>query len=175
VDPCRYERVTSGALQQEYFLGQSWLVTPAPLEELRKAEAEWAVLAELLSSKARRSERGAKSYLTQGVDHGQPETKTARPLEGPSSDRPHSKPTEVQMKARARPFAAGLGLAFVAGSAVATPIGGTEILLGLLAVCWIGLPVLLLAALVWQRVRSLISSLRRPLPVMRAPDTDLMA
>ena len=41
--------VTSGALQQEYFLGQSWLVTPAPLEDLRKAEAEWARLAQLLS------------------------------------------------------------------------------------------------------------------------------
>jgi hypothetical protein len=46
-----YERVTSGALQQEYFLGQSWLVTPAPLEDLRKAEAEWAKLAALLSAK----------------------------------------------------------------------------------------------------------------------------
>jgi len=31
-----YERVTSGALQQEYFLGQSWLVTPAPLEVFKK-------------------------------------------------------------------------------------------------------------------------------------------
>ena len=46
-----YERVTSGALQQEYFLGQSWLVTPAPLEDLRKAEAEWARLATLLGNK----------------------------------------------------------------------------------------------------------------------------
>jgi len=47
-----YERVTSGALQQEYFLGQSWLVTPAPLEDLRKAEAEWARLATILDSKS---------------------------------------------------------------------------------------------------------------------------
>ena len=46
-----YERMTSGALQQEYFLGQSWLVTPAPLEDLRKAEGEWAKLAALLSAK----------------------------------------------------------------------------------------------------------------------------
>ena len=38
-----YERITSGALQQEYFLGQSWIITPAPLEDLRKAENEWAV------------------------------------------------------------------------------------------------------------------------------------
>ena len=47
-----YERVTSGALQQEYFPGQSWLVTPAPLEDLRKAEAEWARLATILDSKS---------------------------------------------------------------------------------------------------------------------------
>ena len=118
---------------------------------------------------------GAQSYLNQGVDHGQRESKTACSLEGPSSDRPHSELTEVQMKAIARPLAAGLGLAFFAGSAVATPIGGTEILLGLLAICWIGFPLLLLVALVWQLARSLFRSLRRPLPVMRAPDTDLMA
>jgi len=51
-----YERVTSGALQQEYFLGQSWVVTPAPLENLRKAEAEWAKLAALLSAKGEAAE-----------------------------------------------------------------------------------------------------------------------
>jgi len=51
-----YERVTSGALQQEYFLGQSWVVTPAPLEDLRKAEAEWAKLAALLSAKGEAGE-----------------------------------------------------------------------------------------------------------------------
>ena len=44
-----YERITSGALQQEYTLGQSWILTPAPLEDLRKAENEWARLAALLS------------------------------------------------------------------------------------------------------------------------------
>ena len=44
-----YERVASGALQQEFFLGQSWLVTPAPLEDLRNAENEWARLAKLLA------------------------------------------------------------------------------------------------------------------------------
>ena len=81
------------------------------------------------------------------------------------------------MKARARPIATGLGLALFAGSVLAAPhsaIGGTEILLGLLGICWIGFPLLLLVALVWQVVRSFIASLRRPLPVMRAPDTDLM-
>ena len=121
---------------------------------------------------------GAQSYLNQGVDHGQRESKTACSLEGPSSDRPHSELMEVQMKARARPIATGLGLALFAGSVLAAPhsaIGGTEILLGLLAVCWIGFPLLLLVALVWQFARSLFRSLRRPLPVMRAPDTDLMA
>ena len=46
-----YERVQSGALQQEYTLGQSWLVTPAPLEDLRKAEAEWARLAQMLADR----------------------------------------------------------------------------------------------------------------------------
>ena len=66
----------------------------------------------------------------------------------------------------------------VSGSVIAAPqvaIGGTEILLGLLANCWIGFPLLLLVALVWQLVQSFIASLRRPLPVIRAPDTDLMA
>ena len=52
-----YERVTSGALQQEYSLGQSWIVTPAPLEDLRKAESEWARLATLLSE----LQQGAKT------------------------------------------------------------------------------------------------------------------
>jgi hypothetical protein len=51
-----YERVTSGALQQEYFLGQSWVVTPAPLEDLRKAEDEWARLAKLLAEVKSRDE-----------------------------------------------------------------------------------------------------------------------
>ena len=121
---------------------------------------------------------GTQSYLIQGVDHGQRETKTGRPLEGPLTDSPHSEPTEVQMKAIARQLATGLGLAFFVSSAVAAPhltISVTEILLGLLMVCWIGFPLLLLVALVWQLARSIIASLRRPLPVMRAPDTDLMA
>ena len=119
----------------------------------------------------------AQSYLIQGVDRQERETKTARPLEGPSSDRPHSEPTEVQMKARARPFAAGLGLALSAGSVIAAPhsaIGGSEILLGLLGICWIGFPLLLLVALVWQAVSSFVASLKRPLPPILAPDTDLM-
>jgi hypothetical protein len=82
------------------------------------------------------------------------------------------------MKAIARQLATGLGLAFFVSSAVAAPhltISVTEILLGLLMVCWIGFPLLLLVALVWQLARSTIASLRRPLPVKRAPDTDLMA
>ena len=79
------------------------------------------------------------------------------------------------MKALARPLAAGLGLTLVSGSAIAAPVGGTEILFGFLILCWIGFPLLLLVALVWQLVGSFIASLRRPLPVIRAPDTDLMA
>ena len=81
------------------------------------------------------------------------------------------------MKARARPCAAGVAMTLFTGSVIAAPqvaIGGTDILLGLLAICWIGFPLLLLVALVWQVVRSFIESLRRSLPVMRAPDTDLM-
>lgn len=116
--------------------------------------------------------------LIQGVDHEQCETKTACPLEGPSSDRPLVEPTEAQMKARARPFAAGLGLTLSAGTVIAAPSGGigaSDLFIGLLAICWVGLPLLLLGALVWQLVRSLLASLRRPLPVIRAPDTDLMA
>jgi hypothetical protein len=82
------------------------------------------------------------------------------------------------MKAPIRPCAAGLALALFAGSAIAAPygtIGGTEIFLGLLLIFWIGLPLLLLAALIWRWVCSFIASLRRPVPVIRAPDTDLMA
>jgi len=84
---------------------------------------------------------------------------------------------EVQVKGSGRPIATGLLPAFFAGPVVAAPqiaIGSTEVILGLLAICWIGFPLLLLVALVWQLVRSSIASLRRPLPVMRAPDTDLM-
>jgi len=36
------------ALQHEYTLGHSGIVTPAPLEDLRKAELEWDRLAELV-------------------------------------------------------------------------------------------------------------------------------
>jgi hypothetical protein len=43
-----FERVASGALQHECTVGQSWVVTPAPLEDLRKAENEWARLAQVL-------------------------------------------------------------------------------------------------------------------------------
>ena len=44
-----YERITGGALQHEYSVAQSWIVTPAPLEDLRKAELEWSRLAGLLA------------------------------------------------------------------------------------------------------------------------------
>jgi hypothetical protein len=44
-----YERVTTGVMREDVLLGQAWLVTPAPLEDLRKAELEWARLAELVS------------------------------------------------------------------------------------------------------------------------------
>ena len=63
----------------------------------------------------------------------------------------------------------------MSGSAFAAPIGGTEIFLGLLAICWVGFPLLLLGALAWESVRSLLASNRRPPPGIRAPDTDLLA
>lgn len=44
-----YERITSGGLQQEFFLGQTWLVAPAPREDLRNAEKEWARFSKLLA------------------------------------------------------------------------------------------------------------------------------
>ena len=62
------------------------------------------------------------------------------------------------MNERARPLAAGLVLAFFTGPVIAASqvaIGGTEILLGLLAICWIGFPLLLLLALVWQVARAI--------------------
>jgi hypothetical protein len=40
-----HERINAGPLQQETLLGQSWLIEPGPLEDLRKAENEWARLA----------------------------------------------------------------------------------------------------------------------------------
>ena len=43
-----YERVTTGVMREDVLLGQAWLITPAPLEDLRKAELEWARLAELV-------------------------------------------------------------------------------------------------------------------------------
>jgi hypothetical protein len=45
-----HERIRGGPLQQEHAMVQSWLVTPAPLEDLRKAELEWARLSELVAS-----------------------------------------------------------------------------------------------------------------------------
>jgi hypothetical protein len=44
-----YERVTTGVLREDVTLGQAWLITPAPLEDLRHAELEWARLAELVA------------------------------------------------------------------------------------------------------------------------------
>jgi hypothetical protein len=72
----------------------------------------------------------------------------------------------------------GLGLLLFTGSAIAAPhgvIGGTEILLGLLLLCWIGFPLLLLGALAVQAVRSLFATPEHPLPVIPSPDTDLTA
>jgi hypothetical protein len=43
-----HERINAGPLQQETLLGQSWLVAPASLEDLRRAENEWQRLAQLL-------------------------------------------------------------------------------------------------------------------------------
>ena len=80
------------------------------------------------------------------------------------------------MDALQRRLGAGFGLLLCAGPALAGPgtaIDGTQILLGLLLLCWVGFPLLLLGALAVQAVRSLIASLKRPLPVVRAPDTDL--
>lgn len=37
--------VADATCEQDYCLGQSWLVAPAPLEDLRKAELEWGRLA----------------------------------------------------------------------------------------------------------------------------------
>ncbi len=41
-----YERVVAGVLQQDYVLGQSWIVTPGPIEDLMHAEAQWRDAAE---------------------------------------------------------------------------------------------------------------------------------
>jgi hypothetical protein len=81
------------------------------------------------------------------------------------------------MNAWQRRSSAGFGLLLFTGSAFAAPlgaIGGTEILLGLLLLCWVGFPLLLLGALAVQAVRALIASLKRPLPVIPVADTDLM-
>ena len=43
--------------EQEHFLGQNWVATPAPLEDLRRAENEWA-LAKLLAEVKSRDEPG---------------------------------------------------------------------------------------------------------------------
>ena len=53
-----HERILGGPLQQEHAVVQSWLVSPAPLEDLRKAEAEWGRLEEIL---ARQAPAGTKS------------------------------------------------------------------------------------------------------------------
>jgi len=93
------------------------------------------------------------------------------------SNSPTQRVNGDQMKTPVRPLAACLVLALFASSAIAAPqgaIGGTDIVLGLLLICWIGFPLLLLVALFCQLARSFIASLRRPVPVIRAADTDLM-
>jgi hypothetical protein len=78
---------------------------------------------------------------------------------------------------RARILAAGPGFALSTTSAIATPhgaIGGAQIFLGLLLVCWVGFPLLLLGALSWQLTRSHVAFLRRSLPAKPAPDIDVM-
>jgi hypothetical protein len=44
----------------------------------------------------------------------------------------------------------------------------------LLLFFWVGLPLLFLGAIVWELTRSWLASLRRPAPVIRVPDIDLM-
>ena len=81
------------------------------------------------------------------------------------------------MNAAQRRSSTSLGLLLFTSSAFAAPsgpIGGTDLLLGLLLICWIGFPLLLLGALAVQAVRALIASLKRPLPVIPVADTDLM-
>jgi hypothetical protein len=52
-----YERVMTGVMREEVVLGQAWLITPAPLEDLRKAELEWSRLAELVEQLRAASDR----------------------------------------------------------------------------------------------------------------------
>ena len=44
-----------------------------------------------------------------------------------------------------------------------------------LLVCWVGMPALLVCALVWSLIGRFITSLRPTSPFIRPPDTDLMA
>ena len=44
-----YERITAGPLQQQTLLGQSWIITPAVIADLHRAENEWQRLAQLLA------------------------------------------------------------------------------------------------------------------------------
>jgi hypothetical protein len=45
-----HERINAGPLQQETLMGQSWLIEPGPMEDLRKAENEWRRLAQVVES-----------------------------------------------------------------------------------------------------------------------------
>jgi hypothetical protein len=54
-----HERISAGPLQEETLLGQSWIVAPAPLEDLRRAENEWQRLAELVDELRAKGAEGA--------------------------------------------------------------------------------------------------------------------
>ena len=82
------------------------------------------------------------------------------------------------MKRQIRRLTVGLFLLLATGFAVTAPRGiqFTDVLLWtFLLIFWIGLPLLFVGALVWEAARTRIASLRRPIHLNRAPDTDLMA
>jgi hypothetical protein len=67
-----------------------------------------------------------------------------------------------------------LTLSGYAVAAAQRAITTTDVFLGFLLVCWIGLPALLVCALAWNWIHPFIASLRRPPPIVRTADTDLM-
>ena len=81
------------------------------------------------------------------------------------------------MKKRLRLMAVGLTLLLLTGFAVTRPSGIQlrDVIVAFMLVFWVGLPLLFFGAIAWGPARAWLASLRRPAPVIRVPDTDLMA
>ena len=74
-----------------------------------------------------------------------------------------------------QPAAIGLGLTLSCQPVFAASqraVGMTDVLLAVLLLCWVGFPLILMAALLWQLIGSFVTRRRQGSVRARVPDTD---